>query len=166
MSPTFQTLLPILVVIIVIALRLRRMNTERELKPKWLWVVPALLVVLGAATFVLNPPDAFYLGLSLGALAFGSAIGWYRGKTIRVWRDEANGKLMQKSSPLGMILLVGIILIRFALRSALGIDAPGNEAKDAHALMVSDVFLAFAIGFLGATRIELMLRVNAMAESR
>lgn len=161
MDPSFlKTLAPILVIAIVVTLRLRSMNRVRPLEPRKLWTVPVVLVLLTVATLWANPPGL--IGLSIGAVALiiGSLIGWQRGRLIRIERDPASGGLNQQASPAAMILLVGIIALRFALRSYF--DAtPGADGKmSEQALIVTDALLLFAVGLIAVTRIEIALRAR------
>jgi len=155
-----KTVLPIVVVAVVLALRLRSMSKVRPLKTETLWVVPALLVVLAAATLWANPPGT--IGLSIGAVAMiaGGLLGWQRGRLIRIERDPASGELTQRASPAAMILLVGIIALRFALRSYFG-ATPGADGKlSEQALIVTDALLLFAVALIAVTRIEIALRAR------
>lgn len=150
-----------MIIVIVLALRFRSMRKTRPLNPDRLWIVPLLLAMMAAATIILHPPGA--LGLALGAmgLVVGGLLGWQRGRLIRIDRDPATGALSQTVSPAAMLLLVGIIAIRFVARAYFaGNPAAASGEMDEHTLMITDVALLFAVGLIGMTRIEMMLRAR------
>ena len=157
-----QTILPVVVIVIVMALRFRSMNKARPLNPKTLWIAPVLLIALAAATFYATPLSAVGLSISAVALIVGGLIGWQRGKLIRIDRDPATGKLTQQASPAALILLVGIIGLRYALRNYFDLT-PGADGKmSAQALMITDALLLFAVGLVAMTRIEMMIRARQL----
>lgn len=146
-----QLLLPLVIFAIVLAFRMRRMSRERPLKLERLWVVPAIYLVLVAVTFALTPPSAAGWGIAGAALGIGAAIGWQRGKTMRITLDPATHQLSQKASPLAMLVLLAIVGLRALLKTEaarFGFDA----------MLVTDALLAFALGLFAATRAEMFLR--------
>ena len=150
-----------MIIVIVLALRFRSMRKTRPLNPDRLWIVPLLLAIMAAATIVLHPPGAPGLALGAMGLVVGGLIGWQRGRLIRIDRDPATGALSQTVSPAAMLLLVGIIAIRFVARAYFaGNPAAANGGMDEHTLMITDVALLFAVGLIGMTRIEMMLRAR------
>lgn len=155
-----QQWLPLAILLVVVGLRMRSMAKARPLKPGALWILPALLLVIGVASLVAHPPSALGLSVCALTLAVGALIGWHRGKLTRIWRDPSTGTLMQQSSPAAMLLLLAIIGLRFAVRSYYGIDASAGSAMSAQALLVTDALLTFAIGLVAMTRIELGLRAR------
>ena len=156
-----QTILPVVIFLVVIGLRLRPMAKPQPLRSARLWIVPAILVLVGVLTFVANPPSPAGLGICATALVVGGALGWHRGKLIKVWRDEASGQMMQQASPAAMILLLGIIAVRYVLRSYFGAQPGADGQMDPRTLLVTDALLAFAIGLIAVTRLELALRTRS-----
>lgn len=157
-----QTILPIVVIVIVMALRFRSLKKAQPLKPRTLWIAPALLI--GIAIYVLYRAPLSVIGLSIGAVALviGALIGWQRGKMIRITRDPATGKLTQQASPAAIILLVGIIGLRYVLRSYFDLT-PGADGKlSERAMLVTDILLLFAVGLIAATRMEMIIRVRRL----
>ena len=155
-----QLILPIVVIVIVLAFRLRSMKKARPLNPKTLWIAPALLIALAIGVLYVTPLSA--IGLSIGAVALlvGALIGWQRGKLIHIDRDPATGTLTQQASPAALILLVGIIGLRYVLRNYFDLT-PGADGKlSEQAQLVTDVLLLFAVGLVVATRVEMMIRAR------
>ena len=155
-----KTVLPIVVIAIVLALRLRSMSRVRRLKPRTLWVLPAFLLLLAGVTLWTNPPGLAGLSIAAVALIAGGFLGWQRGRLIRIDREPASGELTQRASPAAMILLIFIIATRFALRSYFD-ASPGADGKmSEQTLIATDALLLFAVGLIAVTRIELALRAR------
>lgn len=158
-QPHWAVYLPFVIVAVVLALRLRRMARERPLNVGGLWVVPVIYVFLAAAMLLTLPPPPVGWALTVLGLAIGLAAGWYRGKFIRVWRAD-DGKLRQQASPLAMVLLIVLIVLKFGARSFFG--EPGAPQPGSSASLLTDAFLGFALGLLTATRVELYLRAKRL----
>ncbi len=150
------TLLPFVVIAVVLALRFRSMSKERPLKLETLWVVPVVyLFIVGSMLFAL-PPPAMGWGLVVLGLALGLVVGWHRGKLIRIERNAQTGELRQRASPLALLLLGALVVVKLGARQIFGEAAvvqPGSGA-----MLLTDAFLGFALGLLSATRAELYLR--------
>ena len=153
-------LLPFVIIAVVLALRLRSMSRERPLKVGTLWVVPAIyLLVVGSMLVSLPPSSTGWLLLAIG-LAIGTGVGWYRGRFIHIERHPETGELTQRASPIAMLLLVVLILLRVGARAIFGQTAvthPGSSA-----ILLTDAFIGFALGLLSATRLELYLRARRL----
>lgn len=151
----------IAVVGIVLALRFRSIGRPRPLKPGRLWVQPLILVGLAALTIGLHPPGLIGSVLCLLAAIVGGAVGWHRGKLMRIERDPESGALTQAASPAAILLLLAIVAVRFAARHYfIGNPTPGH--LDDRTLLVTDVLLCFAVAMISATRIEMGLRAKAL----
>ena len=160
-----QTILPLVVIVIVMALRFRSLKKAQPLRPGTLWIAPVLIIAVAVGVLYATPLSA--MGLSIGgvAMVIGAAIGWQRGKMIRIEHDPATGKLTQQASPAAMILVVGIIGLRYVLRSYFDLT-PGADGKmSGQALLVTDVLLLFAVGLIVATRAEMIIRVRRLTGS-
>ena len=157
------TLVPFLVVAVVMLLRLRSMSKERPLKPRTLWIVPALyLLIAGSMLLALTPPPLGW-GLLLAGLCAGVAAGWHRGKLIRIDRNQETGELRQKASPLAMLLLLALVGIKLGARAIFGESAAGQPGSSA--MLLTDTFIGFALGLLSATRLELYLRARRISQN-
>ena len=86
-QPLWQMLLPLLVIAVVLALRFKSITKPRPLKPGRLWIQPMILIGLAAMTIGLHPPGLLGTGLSILAALLGGAIGWHRGKLMRIEHD-------------------------------------------------------------------------------
>jgi NAD/NADP transhydrogenase beta subunit len=154
------TLLPFVVIAVVVTLRIRSMRGERKLSLSTLWIVPVVYVALIAFMFVALPPTATGWALVIAGLVLGIVVGWYRGRMIAIRRDPETGELFQKASPLAMLLLVAIIVLKLGARQVFGEAAatqPGSIA-----MLMTDSFIGFALGLLSATRIEMYIRAKRL----
>lgn len=151
-------ILPFVVIAVVIGLRLRSMSQERPLKLGTLWIVPVVyLLLVGSMIFSLPPTPAGWALLAAGIVA-GLALGWHRGKLIRIERNPQTGELRQKASPLAMLLLLALIVLKLGARTVFG-DAAATQPGSS-AMLLTDTFIGFALGLLSATRLELYLRAR------
>lgn len=158
-----RTYLPYLIggviFVLIMAWRLRSMSQTRPLRLELLWVTPAIILALTALILAPQPPQGVewaYLG---AGLAIGGAFGWWRGKLMRITVDPETHALNVRASPAGMIFIVVIIAIRFALRGvAMG------QASSLHLSVgvITGVFMAFAVGLFGVQRLEMFLRARRM----
>lgn len=154
------TLLPFVIIAVVVALRVRSMRGERKLNLTTLWVVPIVYLILIGFMLVALPPPVFGWELVMAGLAIGLVSGWYRGRLIRIHRDSETGELRQKASPLAMLLLMAIIVLKLGARQVFGEAAatqPGSPA-----MLMTDAFIGFALGLLSATRIEMYIRARRL----
>ena len=152
------TALPFVIIVVVLALRLRSMSRERPLRVQTLWVVPVTYVLLAGSMLLTLPPPPVGWGLVVVGTAIGAAVGWHRGKLIRIHRDEQTGELRQKASPIAVLLLAALVVLRLGARAIFGETAAGHPASGA--LLLTDGFIGFALGLLSATRLELYLRAQ------
>ena len=160
-----QTLLPILIIGVVLAFRLRSMSRRQPLNVARLWLAPLILVAIAVSTIAAHPPGTLGLAVCAVAIAVGGVLGWHRGKLTRIERDPTTGALFQQASPGAMILLIAVIAVRFAARYYLqGQATPGKF--DQHTLIVTDGLLCFAVGLIAMTRIEMGLRARALMAER
>ena len=158
MSP--QTMGPIIgigVALIIILLRNRR---KRTLRPHLLWVMPLLVTVAIGFGLWANTQHphfgpfawiAFIVALGLGCVA-----GWWRGKTITITR-AADGVLKAQASPLGLILIVGLLAARMGLREVMQSHADEWRLDP---VIVADAFMVFAVGLIIAQRVEMYIRAR------
>ncbi len=148
-----------LLVVVVLAWRLRRMSQTHPLRIELLWVTPALFIALGCATILPQPPDGIGWAYVAAGAVVGGGFGWWRGKLMRITVDPATHALTTRASPAGMIFIVAIILGRFALRGmALG------QASSLHLSinLIADLFMSFAVGLMVIQRVEMVLRARRL----
>ena len=150
-----QYLIPIAVFAVIFALRARRMSQERPLKLGQLWIVPAIYLLVVVASLIAQPPTLLGWGMLAAGVAVGALLGWYRGKTVAIRVDPATGTLNQRTSPLGMLVLLVLVGTKVAAK------AEGSAAHlDIAAL--TDALLGLALGTFTAMRAEMYLRGNRL----
>jgi len=155
--------LPFVIIAVVVGIRLRTMNRERPLNVGTLWIIPVVYLALVASMlFALRPSPAGWALMAAGLLA-GALLGWHRGKMIRIERNPETGKLMQRASPLAMLLLVGLIVLKLGARAIFGDSAVAHPTSAA--MLLTDAFIGFALGLLSATRLEIYLRARRLIEN-
>jgi hypothetical protein len=108
-------------------------------------------------------PPLIGWGLILGGLGLGVAAGWHRGKLIRINRDPDTGELRQKASPLAMLLLLALIVLKLGAKAIFGESASAQPGSSA--MLLTDAFIGFAMGLLSATRLELYIRARRILAS-
>jgi hypothetical protein len=154
------TLLPFVIIAVVLALRFRSMSRERPLKLKSLWIVPTVYLLLAGSMLVALPPPLMGWGLVALGLALGLVVGWHRGKLIHIERNAETGELRQRASPLAMLLLAALVVLKLGARQVFGASAATQPGSGA--MLLTDTFLGFALGLLSATRLELYLRAKRL----
>ena len=153
-SQTISYIITAIIVGLVMVLRFRSMGRARRLNLNTLWIVPAILGVVFAVSMAENPPhDALgWLWLALAA-AIGALLGWRRGKLMRIHVDPETGTLNQTVSPAALLFFVLLIVARQGLRYE-------AASQGINILKITGIMMAFAIGLLGATRIEIYTRAR------
>lgn len=144
---------PAVVIAVVMALRWRRMSRARPLKLERLWILPSLYAVLAVVMFATRPPVGWGWMFCALALVAGAALGWQRGRMMRITVDPDSHALNHSASPAAMLFLLAIVLVRQGLR------APAVEsAIHLDPLAATDMLVALALGLFTAMRIEMFLR--------
>lgn len=151
-------LLPFVIIAVVLALRFRSMSRERPLNVSTLWVVPVVYLLLVGSMLLALPPAPTGWGLVAGGIVLGAVVGWHRGKMIRIDRNAETGKLSQRASPLAMLLLGALVVLKLGARAIFGDSAAAHPSSGA--MLLTDAFIGFALGLLSATRLELYLRAR------
>lgn len=155
--------IPIAIIVVVMAWRLRSMSRERPLNVGSLWVLPVVyLAIVGSMLSVLPPTLGGWSLIAAGVVA-GAALGWHRGKLIRIERNADTGQLMQRASPLAMLLLIALIVLKLGARAIFGDTAAAQPGSPG--MLMTDAFIGFALGLLSATRLELYLRARSIIEN-
>lgn len=147
------------VLAVVIALRWRRMSRPVPLKLERLWVLPAIYAVVIVATFATAPPIGFGWLFCALALVMGAALGWQRGRMMRIAVDPATHKLSQTGSPAALLFIVLLIVLRGGAREAAG------GFLHLNAFAVTDMLMALALGLFAAQRTEMYLRARRLLDA-
>jgi hypothetical protein len=158
-APWMSYVMPVVVIAVVMALRWRRMSRARRLRLETLWILPAVYAVIVASVFATSPPSASGWGWSALGLVVGAAIGWYRGRLMKIHVDPETHALSQQASPAAFLLLIVLVVARSAARQEMG----GGYQPGHHGIaLATDVAMASALGLIAATRIEMILRARRL----
>jgi hypothetical protein len=164
-NPLIRYAIMAIVLSVVLLIRFRRMNQTRPLKVERLWIVPALYLVVTIVAFVATPPDAAGWLFCVVAFALGAALGWQRGRLMRIDVDPQSHKVTMVQSPAAFLFIVVLIAIRSGMRSAAQNDVVGFLHMSPATL--TDILVAFALGLLSVQRLEMFLRARRLlAEAR
>jgi membrane protein CcdC involved in cytochrome C biogenesis len=146
------------IIIVMMALRLRKAGRMRPLKLGSLWIVPVLYLAVAAMMFVQLPPTGWVAIASCIGLLIGAAVGWQRGKMMHIHVDPETHALNQKASPAAMLFLVVLIVVRMLARGVIGAEGGLSPA------MLTDPLIAFALGMFTLQRVEMYLRARRLLE--
>jgi Protein of unknown function (DUF1453) len=151
-------LVPLGVVAVIIVLRNSR---PRKLKIERLWVTPAIYLILMASALAEAPPPLTPISIAIlvGAFAVGAAIGWQRARFTQIHIHPETHDLTSRSSPIGILFIFAILVVRYAAR-----DLLAGNAKLLHLpiVAITDGFLLLAIGMLTTQRLEVWQRASRM----
>jgi membrane protein CcdC involved in cytochrome C biogenesis len=162
MSP--EQLIPLIAVLIALPLILLRNRRPRILRPQWLWVMPLIVVgLIGFGMWGMSYSDPEHSALdatswtilAAGGL-LGAAFGWWRGKMVTI-EKHADGTLKAQASPLGVVIIIAVLVLRQALKPWLEANA---EAWHVNPLAILEAFMVFAAAMIVVQRIEMFIRAR------
>jgi hypothetical protein len=149
---------PLLTLALVLAWRLRRRSRERELGARFLWLAPALYLLVIAFVLSRHPPSRTGLAMLGTGLLIGAVAGWLRGRLFVLRLDEASGALLLRRSRWAVSMLVGIVALRFFANWWFAPKVTQGSA----ALLATDLMLGLLFGLIAVTRLEIALRARAL----
>jgi len=150
-------LLPLLVVVVVLAIRLLR---PQKISVTRMWVTPIFLCGITAWAIYGNqmlnpaPPAEIALGLVIGALA-GVPLGVLRGVHTVVRPTERRGVMYLGSS----WVTVAIFAAAFGLRYLVRMEMPQRGSLNS---TIGDALLAFAITFIVASYVVIFRKYESL----
>jgi membrane protein CcdC involved in cytochrome C biogenesis len=146
------------VIVVVMAIRFRRAGVARPLKLGQLLIIPVVYGALATFLFVTAPPTGPGWLLCAVALAAGAAAGWQRGRMIRIEVDPESRALRATQSPIAILFILALVLVRSGLRAAL----QSGEGGLLSAATLTDMLIPFAFGLLAVQRLEMYLRARRL----
>lgn len=153
-----QIVIPLAIFAVIMAIRAPRLMRSRPLNAQQLWVVPALFLVVAGLVFVQHPPTPLGWGLAVIGLLVGGALGWQRGKMMRIEHDPATGQLMQK----GSIWAIAFIAVIFALKL---VSQNEGDALHFDVNLLIDPLAALSLGMFSVQRLEMYLRATKLMQA-
>jgi hypothetical protein len=163
----YAPFLPILILLPVLYLRMRKLSRPQPLTLRRLWTRPALFILLAALALLgpqqgprvaLAPPDWAILG---AVTLLGAAAGWYWGRTMAIEVHPENGTLMVRGGQAAMLVLVMLILLRMGLRYGAAMEA---AAWHLNAVLIADASILFSVALFTVRNAEMFLRARKVME--
>lgn len=157
---------PYVVPLIALAIISRRSfrNKPRKVRLRTLWFMPVLLALATASLLASSPAPALFAGAGFAAaLVLGLSLGWLRARHMALSVDPATGVLTSLATPIGTMLIAGLIVVRFALKLAFPeLSAqPGAQPAGA-ALMWTDTGMLFSLGLVWGRAVTTWLRARPL----
>jgi hypothetical protein len=147
----YETLIPLGVMGIIIALRARKVGKDQPFSLARNWIMPGIVVLAVIGLLVSHPPTLIGWGVWAVAGAMGAPLGWHRGKLTHLSLDPETGALLMRPSAAALVLMVVVIGVRQIAKY----EMPSHGAN---LWLFSDGMIGFALGMILAFRTELWLR--------
>jgi hypothetical protein len=151
-------LVPLVIIVAVLALRNSR---PRPLRIERLWIRPVIFIaMMGAALTAAAPPlDVLNIGVLVAALIVGGGMGWLRGRSMKIDVHPETHELSARASPLGLVFIVALLLVRYGLRGA-----AFESASFLHLsiIAIADSFVLLAVGMMVVQGLEMWLRARRL----
>jgi hypothetical protein len=159
-----QIFLPILILLPVLYLRMRRMAKAQPLKLSQMWIRPAIFLTIAALVLVAPGPHGeahhwtaqAWAWLALAG-ALGGAAGWYWGRTMAIEVHPENGTLMVKGGQAALLVLVILILFRMGLRTGLEVE---GRTMHLDVMLISDASIVFTALLFVVRNVEMYIRAR------
>lgn len=149
------------VMALFMGLRIWRGSRARKLKVERMWIRPAIIGVFLSLSIYGQPPPMtpeVLAGLAVAIIA-GLAMGWFRGRMVKVSIDPATHDLTSKASPWGMLIFLGLMIVRMGARFVL------REEHDVAGIPVAaiiDGLTLFYAGNVVGAQVEVWMRAKKL----
>jgi len=152
-------------IIIAMGLVILRNSRARRLRIEAMWITPVMIVALiGLALYgetargglVLTPLN---IGLDVAGLLVGALLGWWRARFTNITVDPATHELTSRASPIGMVVIMGILVLRTVIRTY---AASSNGPLGQWGPPLTDALLVMSVGLVCAQRLEIFIRANRL----
>jgi len=154
-----KTYLPYLIMAVALIFMIRRNLAARRIRAGTLWVLPLILIAIAALAIAQTPPhDALGVAILAVGAAAGAAAGWYRGKLTHITLDPETGVLTGKGSVMGLVVILGLLVARQAIRAW----AVSHPDKGGMAVAIADAVFLCGFVTLIVARLEMWLRCRKL----
>jgi hypothetical protein len=156
-----RSLSTIITVAIVIGVMMLRNSKPRPLRIERLWIRPVIFLALLVSAFAAAPPPltAATVALIATGLAAGCALGWQRGRFMRIEVHPETHDITSRASPLGIIFILVLVVVRIGMRGAI---AGGGAIGGVPAAAAADALIALAAGMMMTQSLEMWLRARRL----
>lgn len=146
------------VALLILLLRNRR---PRKLRIELLWIRPVIFFALLVTAAIATPPPLTptSFALMIGAVAIGAALGWQRGRFMRIEVDAETHALTSRASPVGVIFILALLALRLAVRGMVIQDIAHLPIS---AIAVADALLVLAVAMMVVQGLEMWLRARRL----
>ncbi|WP_428332017.1 hypothetical protein [Novosphingobium sp.] len=158
----WQSYLPFIIIALVLAIRLRRINRERRMHLGRLLVAPTIIVVVAGYLAATATPDLTGVGIAAGAMVIGGIVGWQRARFMTIAYDPAVDVFTMKQSPAAVLFLIAIMLVRRVVMAEMPVSHIGAGVSMARAMWPIDGLIGFGLAMVIAHNTELYLRARRM----
>jgi hypothetical protein len=160
-----QLFLPLLIILPVLYLRMRKMTKAQPLKLGRLWIRPALIMTAAALVVFLPQPGSHAVRHFLAqdwawlavAAGLGGVAGWHWGRTMAIEVHPEDGTLMVKGGQAAILVMAVLILFRMGMRTGLRMEA---NAWHLDVLLISDALIVFTAFLFSLRAVEMYLRAR------
>jgi len=150
----------IFALVIVAVILIARNRRARELNLQSLWVRPLLAITIIGTMLYQSPPPLTLASFAVmaAAVAIGGALGWQRGRLTRLEIHPVSKIITARVSPVGVILVLGLIAARMILRSALA----GSRLDGPDLVLLADGLVVMAALTMLVQQVEITLRARRL----
>jgi hypothetical protein len=152
-----QIVIPIVIILAVFAFRAQRLSRVRPLDIDRLWIVPLLYLGVTVIMFMQKLPSPLGWGLCVFGLMVGLALGWQRGKTMRIAVDPETGTLNQKGSIASILFIAVLVIVR-------QIGQQEGAAMHWDVPLIGQVLSCLALGMFTTMRVEMYMRSKRLLD--
>jgi len=168
-----QTIITIVLILAILAFRVYRQTREQRWPIGQLWISPLIFL---AITVLIVAMDTLQNWIAIVAaivgLGVGVGIGLYQGNHTTLRIDKPNKAVFIKVTPLGSMIFIGILLLRFGVRFsqmsgvtqqqlASGAVPAGSPAE----VLLGSGLLALAAGSILGLRLFVLRRYEAAPDT-
>jgi len=161
----WQTYLPFVVIALVCAIRLRRINRERRMHLGRLAVAPAIIVLVAGYLVVTATPDLIGVAIAAGGMVVGAAVGWQRARFMKIAYDPQGDIFTMRQSPAALVFLIGIMVVRRLLLYELPVSHMTAGASLTRTMWPIDGLIGFALAMVIAHNGELYVRAQRLRDA-
>ena len=158
-----------LLVIAIVGWRMSRSLKGRPINPNYLWVRPAIFVVLVGLSFVASlRTDVIALASFAAAVVLGGGAGYMLARHQELSLNEDGTKIISKTSPVGIVLFFLLFAGRYAFRMYTGSGQMSDKvaAHSPQILFYSEVALLFIVAMFCAQAWEIWHRARPLVAER